>query len=90
MAVKLRLFRIGAKKSPFYRIIAIDSRSRRNGLPIEVIGTYDATKDPAIIKLDEKAALKWLNEGAKPTDTVRTILSDHGVMKQYAEAKLHK
>ena len=73
MAVKLRLRRMGAKKRPFYRIVAADSRSPRDGRFIEIIGTYNPLTSPAEIKIDEEKALKWLKEGAKPSDTVRDL-----------------
>ncbi len=87
MAVKLRLKRMGAKKSPFYRIVAADSRSPRDGRDIEVIGTYNPIKDPAIITINEELALKWLSNGAQPSDTVRNILSKEGIMKKFHESK---
>lgn len=90
MAVKIRLKRLGAKKAPFYRIVAADSRSPRDGRNIEVIGTYNPTKNPAIINIDEEKALKWLNNGAIPSDTVRNILSKEGIMKKFADAKKSK
>ena len=85
--VKLRLKRMGAKKVPFYRIVAADARARRDGRDIETIGTYDPTKKPAIINIDEEKALNWLNKGAVPTDTVRNILSQNDIMKKFAESK---
>lgn len=85
--VKLRLKRMGAKKAPFYRIVAADSRTRRDGRDIEVIGTYDPKGNPAIVNIDEEKALKWLNNGAMPTDTVRNILSVNGIMTKFAESK---
>jgi small subunit ribosomal protein S16 len=85
--VKLRLKRMGAKKVPFYRIVAADSRAPRDGRDIETIGTYDPTKKPAIINIDEEKALNWLNKGAVPSDTVRNILSQNGIMKKFTEAK---
>ena len=85
MAVKLRLKRMGAKKKPFYRIVAADERSPRDGRSIETIGTYDPLTDPVAIKIDQELALKWLNQGAKPTDTVRNLLSTAGIMKIYHE-----
>jgi len=88
--VKLRLKRMGAKKVPFYRVVAADSRSPRDGRDIETIGTYDPTKNPAIIKIDEEKALNWLNKGAIPSDTVRSILTKNGIMKKYQEAKKSK
>ena len=88
--VKLRLKRMGAKKATFYRVVAADARAPRDGRDIDTIGTYDPTKKPAIIKIDEEKALNWLNKGAIPSDTVRSILSKNGVMKKFADAKNHK
>ena len=87
MAVKLRLTRLGAKKKPVYRIVASDSRRPRDGQYIELIGTYNPNTNPAEIKVNKEIALKWLNNGAIPTDTVRNILSKNGVMKEFAESK---
>lgn len=81
---------MGAKKAPFYRIVAADSRSPRDGRFIEVIGTYNPTKEPAIITIDEEKAIKWLNNGAVATDTVRSILSKEGIIKKYQDAKKAK
>ncbi|MBO7698928.1 MAG: 30S ribosomal protein S16 [Erysipelotrichaceae bacterium] len=88
--VKLRLKRMGAKKVPFYRIVAADSRAPRDGRDIDTIGTYDPTKNPAIIKIDEEKALNWLNKGAVPSDTVRGLLAKDGIMKKFNEAKKSK
>ena len=90
MAVKLRLKRMGAKKRPFYRIVAADSRSPRDGRFIEVVGTYNPITVPAEIKVDEELAIKWLKNGAQPTDTVRSLLSKQGVLKKYHEEKMTK
>ena len=90
MAVKLRLKRMGAKKRPFYRIVAADSRSPRDGKFIEVVGTYSPIMEPAEIKVNQELALKWLNQGAIPTDTVRDLLSKQGVMKAFHESKMTK
>lgn len=90
MAVKLRLKRMGAKKKPFYRIVAADSRSPRDGKFIEEVGYYDPTKNPAVVKVDSEKALKWLSTGAIPTDTVRNLLSKEGIMKQFHESKMKK
>ncbi len=90
MAVKLRLKRMGAKQKPFYRIVAADSRSPRDGRFIETIGTYDPIKGADKITVDEEKALKWLNNGAEPTDTVKNILSNAGIMKKYHESKSKK
>ena len=90
MAVKLRLKRMGAKKRPFYRIVAADSRSPRDGKFIEIVGTYKPIMEPAEIKINSEVALKWLNQGAIPTDTVRDLLSKQGIMKAYHESKSTK
>lgn len=87
MAVKLRLKRMGAKKKPYYRIVAADSRSPRDGRFIEAIGTYNPLTQPAEIKVDETKALKWLSTGAKPSDTVRDLFSKAGVMTKFHEQK---
>jgi small subunit ribosomal protein S16 len=83
MAVKLRLKRMGAKKRPFYRIVAADSRSPRDGQFIESIGTYNPLTNPAEINIDEAKALKWLNDGAKPSDTVRNLFSKTKIMEKF-------
>ena len=89
MAVKMRLTRMGSKKRPTYRIVATDSRSPRDGQYLELIGTY-APVGEGQVKINEEVALKWLNNGAQPTDTVRNLLSKAGIMKKYAEAKAKK
>ena len=90
MAVKLRLKRMGAKKAPFYRIVAADSRSPRDGRFIETVGTYNPLVNPAETKINEEVALKWLRNGATPTDTVRNLLSKAGIMKKFSEEKQGK
>ena len=78
--VKIRLKRMGAKKTPFYRIVVADSRYPRDGRFIEQIGTYNPLTDPSTIDVDNEKAIKWLSQGAQPTDTVRNILSEEGVL----------
>ena len=90
MAVKLRLKRMGAKQKPFYRIVAADSRFPRDGRFIETVGTYDPVKGAEKVTIDEEKALKWLNNGAEPTDTVKNILSHAGIMAKYADSKKKK
>lgn len=80
MATKLRLQRRGRKNYPFYQIIVADSRAPRDGKYIERIGSYNPNTNPATITLDFDRALYWLQTGAQPTDTVRNILSDEGVL----------
>ncbi len=86
MAVKLRLQRYGSKKRPFYRIVAADSRSPRDGRYLEIIGTYDPTKEPVAVRIDEELAKKWLNEGAITTDTVKNLFAKAGI-RSNKEAK---
>ena len=86
MATKIRLTRMGAKKAPFYRLVVADSRSPRDGRFVEQIGTYNPLTTPAEIKINEELALKWLNNGAIPTDTVKNLLSDAGIMKKFHES----
>ncbi len=87
MAVKLRLMRMGAKKRPFYRIVATDSRTKRDGQYLELVGTYNPIGAEQEVKINEEVALKWLHQGAIPSDTVRSILKDAGIMKKFAESK---
>ena len=87
MAVKLRLKRGGAKQRPFYRIVAADSRSPRDGRFIEIIGTYNPIPEKYEVKIDEEKALYWLNNGAQPTDTVRSLLRKNGIMAKYDSSK---
>ena len=79
--VKSRLRRMGQKKAPFYRIVVADARAPRDGRCIEEIGTYDPTKDPSEYHVNEELAKKWLDNGAKPTETVARIFKACGVTK---------
>jgi small subunit ribosomal protein S16 len=90
MSVKIRLKRMGAKKTPFYRIVVADSRSPRDGRQIETVGTYNPLTKPAELKIDEELALKWLQNGAQPSDTVRNLFSDQGIMEKFHNAKHSK
>lgn len=86
MAVKIRLMRMGSKRHPIYRIVATDSRARRDGEYLELIGNYypcDKTEN----KIDEELALKWLRVGAQPTDTVKNLFSKAGIMEKFAKEK---
>ncbi|WP_338469847.1 30S ribosomal protein S16 [Niallia sp. XMNu-256] len=87
MAVKIRLKRMGAKKTPFYRIVVADSRSPRDGRFIDTVGTYNPVTQPAEVKIDEEIALKWLQNGAKPSDTVRNLFSNQGIMEKFHNLK---
>ncbi len=81
---------MGAKKTPFYRIVVADSRSPRDGRYIEVVGTYNPVAQPAQVQINEELALKWLQDGAKPSDTVRNLFSNQGIMEKFHNAKLSK
>lgn len=85
MATKIRLKRMGAKKAPFYRVVVADGRSPRDGRFIEEIGFYNPTKQPAEYQINEERALKWLSEGATPSDTVKSLFKKAGVLKKFAE-----
>ncbi len=78
MAVRIRLARGGRKKRPFYRIVAAHSEAPRDGKFLEILGTYDPLKDPAEIKLDKDKVKKWLDIGAKPSETVRSLMKKVG------------
>jgi len=87
MAVKLRLKRMGSKQKPFYRIVAADSRSPRDGRFIETVGTYNPIKVEDNLTIDEEKALYWLNNGAQPTDTVKSLFTKLGINAKYASKK---
>jgi len=77
--VKIRLTRLGAHKKPFYRLIVADSKARRNGPFIEILGTYDPLKEPSEIKIDLEKAKSWLQKGAQPTDTAKKLMQRAGL-----------
>ena len=81
MAVKIRLRRMGQKKSPYYRIIVADARSPRDGRFIEEIGTYDPNTEPSTVKVNEELAKKWLANGAQPTEVVGKLFKVAGIIK---------
>lgn len=87
MAVHIRLRRMGAAKRPFYRIVAADSRRARNGAFLEILGTYNPITKPATIELAEAKLTKWLDQGAVPSDTVRTLLKQVGFNEKSARTK---
>lgn len=74
MAVKLKLTRMGSKKRPFYRVVAANSETRRDGRPLEFLGYYNPMTDPATVKIDMEKVKAWLDQGAEPTDTVAALL----------------
>ena len=83
MSVKLRLQRLGKKRQPFYRIVAADARSPRDGKFIEVVGTYNPRTNPPEVLIKEDRAIKWLKNGAQPTDTVRSLFRKEGILLKY-------
>lgn len=83
MAVKIRLLRMGRKKRPFYRIVAIDSRARRDGRYLENLGHYDPLANPAIVKIDKEKVLAWLEKGAIPSETVFNLLQKQGIALEW-------
>ena len=89
MAVKLRLQRMGSKKRPYYRVVVTDSVNPRDGRFIEVIGTYQPIEDSKV-KINEEKAIAWLNKGAQPTDTVKSLFRKCGINEKFAQLKLEK
>lgn len=85
--VKLRLQRFGSNKRPYYRIVATNSTSPRDGRFIEIVGTYHPIEKVNQLKVDEEKVLKWLQQGAQPTDTVKSLLSQLGIVKKFNESK---
>jgi len=90
MAVRIRLKRMGQKKAPFYRVVVSDSRSPRDGRFIEEIGTYNPVTQPAQVNIDEDKAVKWLQTGAQPSDTVRNLFSKQGILAKVHNLKQSK
>jgi len=86
--VKIRLHRVGRKHKPIYRVVAADSRSPRDGAFIEVIGYYNPLPDPASVNIDEEKALKWLNCGAQPTETVHSLLRKLGIIDKFKQRQV--
>jgi small subunit ribosomal protein S16 len=87
MAVRIRLARHGRKKKPFYKMVVVFSESPRDGRFIEIVGTYNPIVDPPEITVKEDKVLSWLKKGAKPSDTVKSILRKQGIWKKFAEMK---
>ena len=85
MAVKIRLRRMGAKKAPFYRIVVADSRSPRDGRFIEEIGYYNPIEQPAVIKVDEEKAAKWVKNGAQPSDIIKKLFDKSGITEKLSK-----
>ena len=87
MAVKLRLMRMGKKKQPTYRLVAADGRSPRDGRFIEILGTYEPRLEPSGVKIDNEKAVRWLAQGAQPTETVQKLLKISGAWDEFTAAK---
>ena len=87
MSVKIRLQRVGTKKKPFYRVAAMDSRKKRDGDVIEYIGKYQPIITEKQFVVDEEKVMKWLNQGAQPTDTIKELLKKEGIWQKFITAK---
>jgi len=90
LPVAIRLKRFGRKKRPFYRVVVANTKDPRQGVSIDDIGYYDPLTEPAQIQINEEKALKWLNNGAQPTDTVKSLLSKAGILKKFHEENQSK
>ena len=90
MATRIRLKRLGKKKQPFYRLVVADQRTPRDGRTVEEIGYYDPGPDPPVIHVDADRALAWLQKGAQPSETARSLLSAKGVLQQFDAMKKAK
>ncbi|MFW5972168.1 MAG: 30S ribosomal protein S16 [Bacillota bacterium] len=87
MSVKIRMKRMGSKRNAFYRLVVADSRKPRDGRFIEELGYYNPTTEPATVKIDEERALEWLQNGALPSDTVKSLLKKEGIMAKFYEMR---
>ncbi|HOP64069.1 MAG TPA: 30S ribosomal protein S16 [Spirochaetota bacterium] len=87
MSVKIRLQRFGTKKKPFYRVAAMDSRKKRDGDVVEYLGKYQPIVNGKQFEVDEEKVLKWLKQGAQPTDTIRELLKKEGIWQKHTGAK---
>lgn len=87
MSVKIRLKRMGSKRNASYRLVVADSRKPRDGRFIEELGFYNPTTEPATVKIDEERALKWLQDGAMPSNTVKSLLKKEGILAKFNEQK---
>ena len=85
--VKIRLRRMGGKKKPFYRLVVADSRSPRDGRFIEHLGYYDPLTEPVNVKIDVEKTMQWLQKGAQPSDSARSLLKREGILERLSEAK---
>jgi small subunit ribosomal protein S16 len=91
MAVKMRLMRMGKKRSPIYRVVVMDGRAPRDGRYIDLLGRYDPNQEPSLIEIDTDKAIDWLKKGAQPTEAVRKLLEISGAMSRFkvASGKIH-
>jgi len=87
VSVKIRLQRVGTTKKPFYRVVAMDSRKKRDGDVIEYIGRYQPIISDKQFIVDEEKVLKWLNNGAQPSDTIKSLLKREGIWQKYTNGK---
>ncbi len=82
--LRIRLTRMGAKKKPFYRLIAADAQARRDGKFLEILGYYDPTSDPAVVKIHQEKVNYWLEKGARVSDSARALLRKEGILKSHS------
>lgn len=87
MAVRIRLLRIGSHKRPFYRLVAVDAKSKPQGPYLELLGHYGPLSEPPLIKLDEEKIIKWLMNGAQPSETALSLLKKEGIWEKFLQAK---
>ena len=87
MAVKLRLVRVGKTKQPSYRVVAADARSPRDGRFIEILGQYNPRTGPSVVNIDNEKALRWLRQGAQPTERVQKLLEISGAWAEFTGSK---
>jgi len=90
VAVKIRLQRVGTTKKPFYRVVAMDSKKKRDGDVIEYVGKYQPIISGKQFVVDEEKVLKWLNNGAQPTDTIKELLKNEGIWQKFVNGKIGK
>jgi len=84
MGASIRLKRFGKRHAPYYRVVVIDKRRRRDGRQIDTLGIYQPNSDPATFEIEEEKVLEWLRQGAQPSATVRSLLSQRGIMAKFA------
>ncbi len=90
MAVRIRLLRMGSKKKPFYRLVATDAKKKPQGPYLELLGHYNPLREPPTVKLEKERIIKWLLNGAQPTETVLSLLKKEGIWDEFLQIKQAK